>query len=172
MSPTLFGRLRRIVSTSETETDILLREERGSPPPVPPPIAAPLLEMGFPLKHIINAINVTKSSGEVSAHTINILASWMLEHPYTEGATGVGESSGGLTRSESTSAVLSKITRSSPVQEVSVFLGILVAILAVFLNGNKKFSFKILQPNNIVLCILNSLCKGSLVYNLLTHFNR
>lgn len=40
--------------------------------------------MGFPLKRILNAINVTKSSGDVSAHTVNILASWMLEHPGTE----------------------------------------------------------------------------------------
>lgn len=116
-----------MVSTDEAETDILLHEERGSPPPVPPPIAAPLLEMGFPLKHITNAINVTKSSGEVSAHTINILASWMLEHPYTE--TNEGETSTGLTRSESTSAALSKVTRSSPVQEVSSLMIYFISFL-------------------------------------------
>lgn len=117
MIPTFFGKLRRIVSTSETETDILLREERSSRPEVPPPIAAPLLEMGFSLQHIVHAINATKSSGEISAHTINILASWMLEHPYTEAGEASGNSIG-LTRSESTSAVLSKMARSSPVQEV------------------------------------------------------
>lgn len=111
------------VPPGETDSDILLREERCSPPPVPPPIAAPLLEMGFPLKHIINAINVTKSSGEVSAHAINILASWMLEHPFTE--TSEGESSSGLTRSESIPVRLSKMNRAPPVQEVilNIFVG-------------------------------------------------
>lgn len=76
---------------------------------------------------------MTKSSGEVSPHTINILASWMVENPYDEtsamdggensasgGGAAAGGGGGGLTRSESTSAVLSKVTRSSPVQEVGV----------------------------------------------------
>lgn len=66
--------------------------------------------MGFPLKHIINAINVTKSSGEVSAHTINILASWMLEHPYTEATEE--------RLSTKSSKVLSEITLPVPVQLV------------------------------------------------------
>lgn len=49
------------------------------------------MEMGFPLRSILNAVSVTKSSGEVSAHTINVLASWMLEHPCTDylGATSM-----------------------------------------------------------------------------------
>ncbi|KAL1506224.1 hypothetical protein ABEB36_005622 [Hypothenemus hampei] len=52
--------------------------------PSPPPVAAPLLEMGFPLKHILKALHETKSSGEVSARTVNMLAIWMCEHPYLE----------------------------------------------------------------------------------------
>ncbi|XP_018567016.1 probable E3 ubiquitin-protein ligase HERC1 [Anoplophora glabripennis] len=47
----------------------------------PPPIAVPLLEMGFTLKHILKAISETKSSGEFTSHTVNMLATWMLEHP-------------------------------------------------------------------------------------------
>lgn len=56
-----------------------MRRRSNSPPP--PPIAAPLLEMGFTLRHILKAIFETKSSGEISAHTINMLATWMIEHP-------------------------------------------------------------------------------------------
>lgn len=52
--------------------------------PAVPAVAAPLLEMGFSLRSILNAVAITKSSGEVSAHTINVLASWMLEHPRPE----------------------------------------------------------------------------------------
>lgn len=37
--------------------------------------------MGFSLRRILNAIFETRSSGEVSAHTINTLVTWMLEHP-------------------------------------------------------------------------------------------
>ncbi|XP_031334464.1 probable E3 ubiquitin-protein ligase HERC1 isoform X1 [Photinus pyralis] len=57
--------------------------------PLPPPVAAPLLEMGFTLKHILKAVQSTRSSAEVSAHNINALATWMIDHPYIEdGATG------------------------------------------------------------------------------------
>nr|CAD7438539.1 unnamed protein product [Timema bartmani] len=66
-----------------------------SPSPPPPPIAAPLMEMGFSLKHVQKAINATVdvvssggvcvglpgSTGDMSAHTINQLATWMIEHP-------------------------------------------------------------------------------------------
>lgn len=37
--------------------------------------------MGFSLRRILDAIFETRSSGEVSAHTINTLVTWMLEHP-------------------------------------------------------------------------------------------
>lgn len=50
----------------------------------PPPIAVPLLDMGFTLKHIIKAIFETNTSGEFTSHTVNMLATWMLEHPYLE----------------------------------------------------------------------------------------
>lgn len=50
----------------------------------PPPIATPLLEMGFTLKHILKAIAETKIREDVNVHTINTLATWMLEHPYLE----------------------------------------------------------------------------------------
>ncbi|XP_068081364.1 probable E3 ubiquitin-protein ligase HERC1 [Anabrus simplex] len=60
----------------------LLRAHRlRSPSPPPPPIAAPLMEMGFSLKHVQKAINATGSNGEMSAHTINRLATWMIDHP-------------------------------------------------------------------------------------------
>ncbi|XP_076258464.1 putative E3 ubiquitin-protein ligase HERC1 isoform X2 [Rhynchophorus ferrugineus] len=57
---------------------------RRSTSPSAPPIAVPLLEMGFTLKHILKALCETHSSGEVSARTINMLATWMCEHPYLE----------------------------------------------------------------------------------------
>lgn len=76
--------IRRILLHSESESDILSRDDRSSQSSAPPAIATSLLEMGFSLRHIEKAINVTKCSGDVSAHAINILASWMLEHPLTE----------------------------------------------------------------------------------------
>lgn len=60
-----------------------VRQRRSSSPP-PPPIAAPLLEMGFTIKHILKAICETRSTGEVNARTVNMLATWMCEHPYLE----------------------------------------------------------------------------------------
>ncbi|KRT81776.1 Regulator of chromosome condensation repeat containing protein, partial [Oryctes borbonicus] len=71
------SRGRRLLTCSEYEDELWRRS--NSPPP--PPIAAPLLEMGFSLRRILNAIFETRSSGEVSAHTINTLVTWMLEHP-------------------------------------------------------------------------------------------
>ncbi|KAJ8965419.1 hypothetical protein NQ314_004172 [Rhamnusium bicolor] len=73
----------RLFSGSESEENLWSIRRRSNSPP-PPPIAAPLLEMGFTLKHILKAIFETKSAGEVSAHTVNMLATWMLEHPYLE----------------------------------------------------------------------------------------
>ena len=37
--------------------------------------------MGFTLRHIQAAIVGTGTTGEVSAHGINNLATWMIEHP-------------------------------------------------------------------------------------------
>lgn len=47
------GALTQNAGSSKTE-----RRPRSLSPP-PPPIAAPLLEMGFSLKHVIRAINAT-----------------------------------------------------------------------------------------------------------------
>ncbi|XP_035829751.1 probable E3 ubiquitin-protein ligase HERC1 isoform X3 [Aplysia californica] len=53
-----------------------------SPSPPPPPIVTPLLEMGFGLRHIKQALSATGVAGlEVSARSTNVLATWMLEHP-------------------------------------------------------------------------------------------
>lgn len=65
----------------------------------PPPIATPLLEMGFALKHILKAILETKIHGEINVHTINTLATWMLEHPYNE--NNCDDVPSGITDSES-----------------------------------------------------------------------
>ncbi|ROT68821.1 putative E3 ubiquitin-protein ligase HERC1 isoform X4 [Penaeus vannamei] len=58
------------------------------PPSLASPIATPLLEMGFSLKHIQKALlpkvrigNVLSHKGEPSAAQINQLVTWMLEHP-------------------------------------------------------------------------------------------
>ncbi|XP_077988697.1 putative E3 ubiquitin-protein ligase HERC1 [Glandiceps talaboti] len=58
--------------------------QRRSPSPPPPPIATPLLEMGFSLRHIKTAMTATGTRGEVDARRINVLATWMIEHPCTE----------------------------------------------------------------------------------------
>lgn len=80
------GAFSQRAGTSKTE-----RRPRSLSPP-PPPIAAPLLEMGFSLKHVIRAINATGSSGEMSAHTINQLATWMIEHPCIDSTPDEGSS--------------------------------------------------------------------------------
>lgn len=64
----------------------------------PPPFAGPLLEMGFPLKHISKAILKTNIHGEMNGHAINTLITWMLEHPYSENNSDVPS---GLPQSES-----------------------------------------------------------------------
>lgn len=64
----------------------------------PPPFADPLLEMGFTLKHIFEAILKTNIHGEINDHAINTLVTWMLEHPYSENNSDV---SNGLPDSES-----------------------------------------------------------------------
>ncbi|XP_021933596.1 probable E3 ubiquitin-protein ligase HERC1 isoform X3 [Zootermopsis nevadensis] len=81
----------------------LLRVHRlRTPSPPPPPIAAPLMEMGFSLKHVQKAINATGSTGDMSAHTISQLATWMIEHPCidSEVLEGRGDDSGHSSGSE------------------------------------------------------------------------
>ncbi|XP_063233987.1 probable E3 ubiquitin-protein ligase HERC1 isoform X2 [Bacillus rossius redtenbacheri] len=64
-----------------------------TPSPPPPPIAAPLMEMGFSLKHVQKALYATGSTGDMSAHTINQLATWMIEHPCIDAEQQEEESS-------------------------------------------------------------------------------
>ncbi|KTF81529.1 hypothetical protein cypCar_00034523, partial [Cyprinus carpio] len=52
-----------------------------------------LLEMGFSMRHIYRAMEAAGVTGEVDSRTIEVLASWMLEHPIT----GEGSSVGGAT---------------------------------------------------------------------------
>lgn len=58
-------------------------EARFSPNQLPP-IAYPLLEMGFTSRQILQAIVANGLSGELSTHTVNFLATWMLENPNIE----------------------------------------------------------------------------------------
>ncbi|XP_069758992.1 probable E3 ubiquitin-protein ligase HERC1 isoform X8 [Narcine bancroftii] len=57
---------------------------RLSTSPPPPPIAVPLLDMGFSLRQITKAMEATGARGEADAQNITVLALWMLEHPGTE----------------------------------------------------------------------------------------
>ncbi|XP_050948731.1 probable E3 ubiquitin-protein ligase HERC1 isoform X3 [Labeo rohita] len=57
-----------------------------------------LLEMGFSMRHIYRAMEAAGVTGEVDSRTIEVLASWMLEHPITEEQqAGEGSSAGGAT---------------------------------------------------------------------------
>ncbi|XP_051773057.1 probable E3 ubiquitin-protein ligase HERC1 isoform X4 [Ctenopharyngodon idella] len=57
-----------------------------------------LLEMGFSMRHIYRAMEAAGVTGEVDSRTIEVLASWMLEHPITEEQqVGEGSSAGGTT---------------------------------------------------------------------------
>ncbi|KAK1176357.1 putative E3 ubiquitin-protein ligase HERC1 isoform X1 [Acipenser oxyrinchus oxyrinchus] len=55
-------------------------------PPERPEMFVPvrLLEMGFTMRHIYKAMEDAGVTGEADARTIEMLASWMLEHPLTE----------------------------------------------------------------------------------------
>ncbi|XP_060677257.1 probable E3 ubiquitin-protein ligase HERC1 isoform X2 [Hemiscyllium ocellatum] len=57
---------------------------RHDPPENPPPVAVPLLEMGFSLRHICKAVDAAGVSGNADPQSIEQLASWMLEHPLPE----------------------------------------------------------------------------------------
>ncbi|XP_065100040.1 probable E3 ubiquitin-protein ligase HERC1 isoform X2 [Paramisgurnus dabryanus] len=57
-----------------------------------------LLEMGFSMRHIYRAMEAAGVTGEVDSRMIEVLASWMLEHPLTEEQqVGEGSSAGGAT---------------------------------------------------------------------------
>ncbi|XP_073680135.1 probable E3 ubiquitin-protein ligase HERC1 [Garra rufa] len=57
-----------------------------------------LLEMGFSMRHIYRAMEAAGVTGEVDSRTIEVLASWMLEHPITDEQQAVeGSSAGGAT---------------------------------------------------------------------------
>ncbi|XP_049838129.1 LOW QUALITY PROTEIN: probable E3 ubiquitin-protein ligase HERC1 [Schistocerca gregaria] len=78
---------------SPQSAPLLRAPQLRSPSPPPPPIAAPLMEMGFSLKHVQKAISATGSSGEMSARTINELATWMIENPCIDSDPGENRSS-------------------------------------------------------------------------------
>ncbi|XP_072518712.1 probable E3 ubiquitin-protein ligase HERC1 isoform X2 [Salminus brasiliensis] len=57
-----------------------------------------LLEMGFSVRHIYRAMEAAGVTGEVDSAMIEVLASWMLEHPLTEEQhAGESSSAGGAT---------------------------------------------------------------------------
>ncbi|XP_019899964.2 probable E3 ubiquitin-protein ligase HERC1 isoform X1 [Esox lucius] len=56
-----------------------------------------LLEMGFSMRHIYKAMEAAGVTGEVDSRTIEVLASWMLEHPLTEELQTEGQPAGGST---------------------------------------------------------------------------
>ncbi|KAJ8338960.1 hypothetical protein SKAU_G00357460 [Synaphobranchus kaupii] len=61
-----------------------------------------LLEMGFSMRHIYKAMEAAGVTGEVDSRTIEVLASWMVEHPLMdEQQMDEGPSIGGLTDSPS-----------------------------------------------------------------------
>ncbi|XP_057674688.1 probable E3 ubiquitin-protein ligase HERC1 isoform X1 [Corythoichthys intestinalis] len=47
-------------------------------------VTSRLLEMGFTMRHIYCAMEAADVAGELDSRTIEVLASWMLEHPLTE----------------------------------------------------------------------------------------
>ncbi|XP_051890412.1 LOW QUALITY PROTEIN: probable E3 ubiquitin-protein ligase HERC1 [Pristis pectinata] len=59
-------------------------DSRSDLPEHPPPVAVPLLEMGFSLRHICKAVDAAGISGDADPQSIEQLASWMLEHPLAE----------------------------------------------------------------------------------------
>lgn len=74
-----------------------------------PPIAYPLLEMGFSSQQILQAIAANSLSGELSTHTVNFLATWMLENPVSETiqeADGTSSTASAPTSATRTSAAL------------------------------------------------------------------
>ncbi|CAB3370488.1 Hypothetical predicted protein [Cloeon dipterum] len=68
-------------STPQSAPPPITKYRIRSPSPPSLPVAAPLLEMGFSLKHVQKAIHATGSAGDMSARTINQLVMWMIEHP-------------------------------------------------------------------------------------------
>lgn len=70
-----------------------------------PPISYPLLEMGFSVRQIMNAIYSNGLTGELSTHSVNFLASWMLENPdndVEEDNSGTGSAPSSTNRSITT----------------------------------------------------------------------
>ncbi|XP_017786874.1 PREDICTED: probable E3 ubiquitin-protein ligase HERC1 isoform X2 [Nicrophorus vespilloides] len=84
-----------IFENTDLDDDIrMMRTTSNTSPLHVPDIAEPLLEMGFPLRLIMKAIADTRCPHELNAHTVNLLATWMLKHPSVDddGAQGRGHS--------------------------------------------------------------------------------
>ncbi|XP_074033510.1 probable E3 ubiquitin-protein ligase HERC1 isoform X2 [Leptinotarsa decemlineata] len=85
---------------SESEENLWRIRRMAATSPPPPPIAAPLQEMGFTLRHIQKAMQENKTTGTLDVHTVNTLATWMLEHPLLEAEDeGASNRSNSLRRS-------------------------------------------------------------------------
>ncbi|KAF5301595.1 hypothetical protein FQR65_LT08900 [Abscondita terminalis] len=110
-TPEICRRRAQRLFTPEPDEELVGRFRRSLSPPRPP-IAQPLLEMGFTLKHVLTAIHATKSSGELSAHTINMLATWMIDHPCIEDECRSNNTDGN-TSVDSTSAHRLEVNRIS-----------------------------------------------------------
>uniref|UniRef100_A0A9J8ANE0 HECT-type E3 ubiquitin transferase n=1 Tax=Cyprinus carpio carpio TaxID=630221 RepID=A0A9J8ANE0_CYPCA len=81
-------------ASTETHTHTQVTESVGENTEQPQMfVPVRLLEMGFSMRHIYRAMEAAGVTGEVDSRTIEVLASWMLEHPIT----GEGSSVGGAT---------------------------------------------------------------------------
>ena len=85
-----------------TEDTSLTQSPRSASPPVTlpralreiaalsslPSYALPLLEMGFSRRHVIQAMMATGTGDSVDARRINMLVTWLLEHPVSDDGVG------------------------------------------------------------------------------------
>ena len=53
-----------------------------------PSYALPLLEMGFSRRHVVQAMMATRTRETADAHRINMLVTWLLEHPFSDDRVG------------------------------------------------------------------------------------
>ena len=62
-----------------------------------PRFAISLLEMGFSRRHVVRAMNATRTGHEADTRRINLLVTWLLENPVSddEVRSGVGWRKGG-----------------------------------------------------------------------------
>lgn len=83
-SGTISGQSTNITSATDSRTMVTTRVG-----PLPP-IAQPLLEIGFTAGQIVRALTVTGLSGDLNRHSVNFLALWMLENGTERDADALG----------------------------------------------------------------------------------